>query len=90
VQKTNVRVVGATTLIAEGDWNGKFREDCITGWTQFPSAFHAARQERRCVPVVQEKFASDFAERYRMPALTLQPEAQIIELNTAGREHSPA
>ncbi len=79
VQKTNVRVVGATNIdLLKAIENGKFREDLYYRLNTVPIRVPPLRHRKEDVFLLFRKFASDFAERYRMPSLTLQPEAQKL------------
>ena len=79
VQKTNVRVVGATNIdLLKAIENGKFREDLYYRLNTVPIRVPPLRDRKEDVYLLFRKFASDFAERYRMPALSLLPEAQKL------------
>jgi transcriptional regulator with PAS, ATPase and Fis domain len=79
VQKTNVRVVGATNVdLLKAIENGKFREDLYYRLNTVPIRVPPLRDRKEDVYLLFRKFASDFAERYRMPALNLQLEAQKL------------
>jgi transcriptional regulator with PAS, ATPase and Fis domain len=79
VQKTNVRVVGATNIdLLKAIENGKFREDLYYRLNTVPIRVPPLRDRKEDVYLLFRKFASDFAERYRMPALSLQPDAQKL------------
>jgi transcriptional regulator with PAS, ATPase and Fis domain len=79
VQKTNVRVVGATNVdLLKAIENGRFREDLYYRLNTVPIRVPPLRDRKEDIFLLFRKFASDFAERYRMPALTLQPDAQKL------------
>jgi len=79
VQKTNVRVVGATNVdLLLAIEHGKFREDLYYRLNTVPIRIPPLRDRKEDIYLLFRKFASDFAERYRMPALTLQADAQKI------------
>src|SRR5437868_1135872 len=79
VQKTNVRVVGATNVdLLKAIENGKFREDLYYRLNTVPIRVPPLRDRKEDIFLLFRKFASDFAERYRMPPLMLQPEAQKL------------
>src|SRR5205814_1474038 len=79
VQKTNVRVVGATNIdLLKAIENGKFREDLYYRLNTVPIRVPPLRDRKEDIFLLFRKFASDFAERYRMPPLTLQPDAQKL------------
>jgi transcriptional regulator with PAS, ATPase and Fis domain len=78
-QKTNVRVVGATNIeLLRAIEHGKFREDLFYRLNTVPIRIPPLRDRKEDIHLLFRKFASDFAERYRMPALTLQPDAVKI------------
>ncbi|MEO8150119.1 MAG: sigma-54 dependent transcriptional regulator [Bacteroidia bacterium] len=76
VLKTNVRVVAATNInVTQAIANGKFREDLFYRLSTVPIHIPPLRQRKEDIPLVFRKFASDFAEKYRMPMKQLQPDA---------------
>lgn len=76
VLKTNVRVVAATNVnIPEAIRNGKFREDLYYRLNTVPIHVPPLRQRREDIHLLFRKFAGDFAERYRMPAMSLSADA---------------
>lgn len=79
VQKTDVRVVAATNVnIPDAIARGKFREDLYYRLNTVPLHVPSLRERKEDIHLLFRKFASDFAEKYRMPPLVLQPEAQQI------------
>jgi DNA-binding NtrC family response regulator len=79
VIKTNVRVVAATNEnMQRAISSGKFREDLLYRLSTVPIALPALRQRKEDVNLLFRKFANDFAEKYRMPAIRLTPEAVTI------------
>ena len=79
VQKTNVRVVAATNIdFIRAIRSGKFREDLYYRLNTVPLAIPALRERREDIFLLFRKFAADFAEKYRMPALQLMPEAKDV------------
>jgi transcriptional regulator with PAS, ATPase and Fis domain len=79
VQKTDVRVVAATNVnIPEAIRNGKFREDLYYRLNTVPIQMPPLRQRHEDIHLLFRKFANDFAERYKMPSVVLQPEAMKI------------
>lgn len=76
VQKTNVRVVAATNVdIPDAIRKGKFREDLYYRLNTVPIQIPPLRQRREDIHLLFRKFASDFAERYRMPVVALSADA---------------
>jgi transcriptional regulator with PAS, ATPase and Fis domain len=79
VIKTNVRVVGATNIdVAEAIRSGKFREDLFYRLNNVPIYIPPLRERKDDIILLFRKFASDFAEKYRMPPIQLDPDAQIL------------
>ncbi len=79
VQKTNVRVVAATNVnIADAIERGKFREDLYYRLNTVPIQVPPLRDRSEDIFLLFRKFAADFADRYKMPIIHLQPEAQRL------------
>ena len=82
VQKTNVRVIAASNVeVTMAIENGKFREDLYYRLNTVPITVPPLRDRGEDILLLFRKFASDFAERYRMPSIRLSREAQSILLN---------
>ncbi len=81
VQKTDVRVVAATNvvLIKNVD-NGKFREDLYYRLSTVPIYVPPLRERGNDIDLLFRKFASDFAERYRVKPITLVDDAKALLL----------
>ena len=76
IQKTNVRVVAATNVdIPTAIEKGRFREDLYYRLNTVPIHIPALRERKDDIRLLFRKFASDFAEKYRIPAVQLTPEA---------------
>ncbi|MCK9616825.1 MAG: sigma-54 dependent transcriptional regulator [Lentimicrobiaceae bacterium] len=81
-QKTNVRVVGATNVfIPDAIQKGKFREDLYYRLNTVPILIPPLRDRKEDILLLFRKFASDFAEKYRMPATELDEEARKLIIN---------
>src|SRR5690606_35815404 len=77
--KTNVRVVAATNEnMQQAISSGKFREDLFYRLNTVPISLPSLRDRRDDVHLLFRKFASDFADKYRMPTIKLSEDA--IEL----------
>ncbi len=75
-QKTNVRLVCATNVyIPDAIQQGKFREDLYYRLSTVPIQMPPLRQRSEDIHLLFKKFASDFADRYRMPPVELTPDA---------------
>lgn len=81
VQKTNVRVVAATnTNLQEAIQAGRFREDLYYRLNTVPILMPPLRERKEDIFLLFRKFAADVAAQYRMPAISLDPEArQMLE-----------
>lgn len=76
IQKTNVRVVAATNVdIPMAIEKGRFREDLYYRLNTVPIHIPALRERKDDIKLLFRKFASDLAEKYHIPAVTLTPEA---------------
>ena len=84
VQKTNVRVIAASNVeVPRAIDNGKFREDLFYRLNTVPIKVPALRDRGEDIFLLFRKFAVDFAEKYRMPAIRLDSEAKNVLLNYA-------
>ena len=82
VLKTNVRVVAATNIhIQDAVANGKFRQDLYYRLNTVPIYMPPLRDRKEDIHLLFRKFASDVAEKYRMPAIQLEPSAVEILIN---------
>ena len=82
VIKTNVRVVAATNEnMQQAIHSGKFREDLFYRLSTVPIQLPALKNRQEDVHLFFRKFANDFAEKYRMPAIKLSDEAVILLQN---------
>ncbi|MEA1873431.1 MAG: sigma-54 dependent transcriptional regulator [Bacteroidota bacterium] len=79
VQKTDVRVVAATNVdIIEAIENHKFREDLYYRLNTVPIIIPPLRNRQEDIYLLFRKFAIDFSEKYRMPALKLDRNAREL------------
>lgn len=77
VQKTDVRVVAATNVeLYDRVRQGKFREDLYFRLNTVPLIVPPLRERGQDIELLFRKFASDFAEQYRMKPLSLDEDAK--------------
>ena len=82
VQKTNVRVIAASNVeVPRAIDTGKFREDLFYRLNTVPIKVPALRDRGEDISLLFRKFAVDFAEKYRMPAIRLDSDAKSLLLN---------
>lgn len=80
--KTNVRIIAATNEnMLQAIQSGKFREDLFYRLSTVPIKLPPLRNRKEDIHLLFRKFASDFAEKYRMPAIRLSEEAVIVLTN---------
>ena len=76
VQKTNVRIVAATNLnMQEAISKGKFREDLFYRLSTIEIHLPPLRKRVLDIHLLFRKFASDFAQKYKMPTIRLTDDA---------------
>ena len=79
VQKTDVRIVAATNVnTIEAIKKGKFREDLYYRLSTVEINLPPLRARKEDIPLLFRKFASDFAQKYKMPTLRLDDDAQKL------------
>ncbi len=80
--KTNVRVIAATNVdLPYAIQEGKFREDLYYRLNTVPITIPPLRHRAEDVILLFRKFASDFADKYRMPPVRLDEDARILLMN---------
>lgn len=81
VEKTDVRIVAATNVnLTQAIAEGRFREDLYYRLNTVPIQVPPLRERGEDVGLLFRKFASDFAEKYRMPAIQLTEDAKQMLL----------
>ncbi|MDD6890928.1 MAG: sigma 54-interacting transcriptional regulator, partial [Bacteroidales bacterium] len=79
VQKTDVRIVAATNVnFADAIAEGRFREDLYYRLNTVPIKVPPLRERPDDIGLLFRKFASDFAEKYRMPSIQLTEDAKRL------------
>ena len=82
VQKTDVRIVAATNVnMQQAISKEKFREDLYYRLSTIEIDLPALRDRNEDIHLLFRKFASDFAQKYRMPTIRLDDNATKILLN---------
>ena len=82
VQKTNVRIVAATNVnMQEAIKKGRFREDLYYRLSTVEIHLPALRERKDDVHLLFRKFASDFANKYKMPPIRLTDDAVQLLVN---------
>ena len=81
VEKTDVRIVAATNVnLTQAIADGRFREDLYYRLNTVPIQVPPLRERGEDVVLLFRKFASDFAEKYRMPAIQLTEDGKQLLL----------
>ena len=79
VQKTNVRIVAATNLnMPKAIQQGKFREDLFYRLSTVEIVLPPLRERDGDIHLLFRKFAADFAQKYKMPTVRLDEQAQQL------------
>lgn len=81
VQKTNIRVVAATNVdMVKAVEEGRFREDLYYRLSTVHISIPPLRDRGNDIVLLARKFVADFAEKYRMPAITFDDTAKSLLL----------
>ncbi|WP_278834053.1 sigma 54-interacting transcriptional regulator, partial [Porphyromonas cangingivalis] len=81
VQRTNIRVVAATNVdLQDAIKRKKFREDLYYRLNTVTIELPPLRDRGDDIRLLFRKFAADFADKYRMPPIRLNEEAQSLLL----------
>jgi len=79
VAKTNVRIVAATNVdMAKAVAEGKFREDLYYRLSTVQITIPPLRDRGNDISLLARKFAANFAEKYRTPAISLDDSAKRL------------
>ncbi len=79
VQKTDVRVVAATNLnVEKAVQDGKFREDLYYRLNTVPIIIPPLRERKDDIWFLFRKFATDIADKYGMPPISISDEAMRL------------
>lgn len=79
VQKTDVRVIAATNKeLLEYTHTGKFREDLYYRLNTIPIRVPALRDRQEDIILLFRKFATDFADRYKVASVQLTDDAKQL------------
>lgn len=79
VQKTNIRIVAATNVdMLQAVEEGRFREDLYYRLSTVLITIPPLRDRGNDILLLARKFAADFSEKYRTPAISLEDNARRL------------
>ena len=82
IRKTNVRIVAATNVnMHKAISEGRFREDLYYRLNTIPIQMPALRDRGNDILLLFRLFALQMAEKYRLPKISLSPEAEQLMLH---------
>jgi len=81
IQKTDVRIVAATNVnMVEAIKDERFREDLYYRLSTVEINLPPLRDRKEDIELLFRKFASDFAQKYKMPTIRLDDDAKVLLL----------
>lgn len=79
VRKTNIRIVAATNVdLVRAVADGRFREDLYYRLSTIQIHVPPLRDRGADIRLLARRFASAFAERYKMPAISFAEESELL------------
>lgn len=82
VRKTDVRIVAATNVnMQQAIVDGKFREDLYYRLNSIPISIPPLRERKDDIILLFRKFAFEMSEKYKMPSIRLDENAQRMLMN---------
>ena len=82
VRKTDVRIVAATNVnMQQAIMDGKFRQDLFYRLNSIPISIPPLRERKDDIILLFRKFAFEMSEKYKMPSIRLDENAQRMLMN---------